>query len=100
MRPIDGTFGTYREIVERARGFEAIAAMKPWQPTLTGQAEPERLEGQRVSAAYFRALGVRPAIGSDFTDAEDLPAAPGARGVVVISHRLWQRRFGGDAAVV
>src|SRR5436853_4991310 len=48
------TFGTYRELVERSRSFDAIAVMRPWQPTMTGPAEPERLEGQRVSASYFR----------------------------------------------
>jgi hypothetical protein len=49
---------TYRELAERSRSFEAIAVMKPWQPTLTGPAEPERFEGQRVSASYFHALGI------------------------------------------
>jgi len=47
---VDQTFGTYRELVERARSFDAIAVIKPWQPTRTGPAQPERLEGQSVSA--------------------------------------------------
>src|SRR5262245_984461 len=94
---IDLTFGTYREIVQRSRAFDAIAAMKPWQPTLTGAAEPERLEGQRVSAPYFQTLGVRPATGRDFEAPDDRPdAAP----VVVISDGLWRRRFAGDPSVV
>src|SRR5215475_5848759 len=46
------TFGTYRELVMRSRSFEAIAVMRPWQPTMTGPAEAERLDGQRVSASY------------------------------------------------
>src|SRR6267142_1350739 len=50
------SFGTYREIAARSRSFEAIAVFKTWQPTITGAAEPERLDGQRVSASYFRAL--------------------------------------------
>jgi len=40
---LDVTFGTYREVSARARSFDALAVMKPWQPTLTGSAEPERL---------------------------------------------------------
>ena len=44
------TFHTYREVAERNHSFESLAVMKPWQPTLTGADEPERLEGQKVSA--------------------------------------------------
>ena len=95
--PADITFGTYRELVERSRSFEAIAAMKPWQPTLTGRAEPERLEGQRVSASYFRALGVRPALGRDFAAEDD---RPNAAQVVILSNGLWRRRFGADPSIV
>jgi hypothetical protein len=59
---VDGTFGTYRELVERSRSFEALAAIKPWQATLIGASEPVRLDGQRVSWSYFHALGVPPAL--------------------------------------
>src|SRR5688500_993490 len=52
-----GTFGTYRAMVERTRSFESLAVMRPWQPTVTGSDQPERLDGQRVSASYFRVLG-------------------------------------------
>ena len=71
--------------------------MKPWQPTLTGADQPERLEGQRVSASYFRVLGVAPAFGRDFDAADDRLNGPR---VVVISDALWRRRFGGDRGVV
>src|SRR3979411_3055603 len=40
--PQDVTFGTHLELTARARTFEAIAVMKPWQPTMVGEAEPER----------------------------------------------------------
>ena len=90
-------FGTYRELAERSRSFEAIAVLKVWQPTLTGGAEPERLEGQRVSAAYLRVLGVAPAFGRDFDASEDRPG--GAR-VALLSNALWRRHFGGDSAIV
>lgn len=95
--PIFVTFGTYRGILERSRSFDALAVMKPWQPTLTGPAEPERLEGQRVSAAYFRALGVLPAQGRDFQTADDQYRGPN---VVILSRRLWRRRFASDSNIV
>jgi predicted permease len=91
------SFGTFRELEARSHSFEAIAVMKPWQPTLTGPAEPERLEGQRVSAAYFRVLGVAPAVGHDFDPADDRLNGPN---VIVVSDALWKRRFAGDPAIV
>ena len=94
---VDVTFGTYREILARSRSFEALAVMRPWQPTVTGEGEPERLDGQRVSASYFRVLGVPPAFGRDFDDADDVPGAPN---VVLLGAGLWQRRFAGDSAII
>lgn len=93
----DGTFGMYRELAARARTFESIAVHRSWQPTMTGSAEPERLEGQRVSAGFFEVLGVAPALGRHFQDADDREGAPL---VVMLSDGLWRRRFGGDPAIV
>src|SRR5215813_6768441 len=93
----DVTFGTYREIVERSRSFDAIAVMKPWQPTLTGQAEPERLDGQCVSASYFQVLGISPALGQDFDSSDD--RLNGSK-VAILNNGLWQRRFGGDPTII
>jgi predicted permease len=64
---------------------------------LTGNGAPERLAGERVTANYFAALGVTPEIGRTFTEEED---APDAGGVAVVSHDFWQRRLGGDTAVL
>ena len=58
------TFGTFHGLAEGSRSFDAMAVMKPWQPTMVGTGQPERFEGQRVSAGYFRALGVLPARGT------------------------------------
>jgi hypothetical protein len=80
--PLDVTFGTYREVAERTRAFERLAVMRPWQPTVTGAAQPERIDGQRVTADYFRVLGVHPAIGRDFAASDDRPNGPR---VVIIS---------------
>ena len=90
-------FGTFYGLAERSRSFEALAAMKPWQPTMTGPAQPERFEGQCVSANYFRVLGIAPLLGRDFESSDDRPAA--AR-VAMLSYQLWQRRFGSEKSIV
>jgi putative ABC transport system permease protein len=96
-KQLNVTFGTYRELVERSRSFDALAVMKPWQPALTGTAQPERVDGQRVSASYFRVLGVSPTLGRDFQAADDEVRGPN---VVIISDALWKRSFNADGAIV
>src|SRR5580700_8322264 len=91
------TFATFRGLDERTRSFDALAAMKPWQPTMVGNDRPERFEGQRVSANYFRALGVSPTLGREFDAADDRHKGPN---VVVLSDKLWRRRFGSDRSIV
>ncbi|HEV8235335.1 MAG TPA: ABC transporter permease, partial [Gemmatimonadaceae bacterium] len=95
--PVDVTFGTYTELRARSRSFRTLAVLDRWQPSLTGTNEPERLQGQRVSASYFRTLGVAPALGRDFDEADD---QIGGQRVAIISDRLLQRRFGGDQSIV
>ncbi|MGH9833455.1 MAG: ABC transporter permease, partial [Blastocatellia bacterium] len=93
----EGTFGVYRAFVERSRSFESLAVMRSWQPTLTGATEPERLDGQRVSAGYFRTLRIAPVLGRDFLETDDQLNAPK---VAIISDGLWRRRFNSDPAMV
>jgi putative ABC transport system permease protein len=94
---IPQTFHTYQEVAERSRSFEAVAVMKAWQPTVIGADQPERIEGQQVSAGYFRALGVAPAMGRDFLPADDVSNGPK---VVILSNGLWRRRFGEDSTIL
>jgi putative ABC transport system permease protein len=94
---LETTFGTHRELAERARSLDAIAVLRSWQPTVIGPAEPERLDGQRVTPEYFRAFGVAPRLGRDFTAADDVPTAPN---VVILGDGLWRRRFGADPSVI
>jgi putative ABC transport system permease protein len=94
---LDVTFGTFREISERNRTLDSTAVMRAWQPTITGSEQPERLEGQRVSAKYFDVLAVLPIRGRTFTATEDLPNAPR---VAILSDRLWHRRFNGDPSII
>jgi putative ABC transport system permease protein len=90
-------FGNWRELTERNHSFEALAAYEAWQPVMVGGAQPERLNGQSVSASYLRVLDVAPWLGRDFLSAEDRYRGPK---VAIVSYRLWQRRFGGDRSLV
>src|SRR6476659_9876068 len=94
---IPQTFHTFRELTERSRAFETIAVMKPWQPTLTGATQPERLEGQKVSAGYFHTLGVAPALGRDFQASDDVLHGPK---VVILGNEAWRGHFGADSAII
>jgi putative ABC transport system permease protein len=91
------SFGAYRGLSDRTSSFAALAVMKTWQPTLTTTAEPERLQGQSVSADYFRVLGVTPLIGQDLNPADDRKSGPH---VTILSYGLWQRRYAGDRSIV
>ncbi|MDT7603415.1 MAG: hypothetical protein QOF61_1412 [Acidobacteriota bacterium] len=77
--------------------FAGVAAIAELSMNLTGAGEPERLDGRRVSASLFPILGVNPQLGRWFSPAED---QPGANHSVILSHALWQRRFGADAGIV
>ncbi len=94
---IPQTFHTFREVAERNRAFESVAVADAWQPTFTGAEQPERIDGQSVSADFFRTLGVAPAIGRDFQAADDLPNDPK---VLIMSNAAWRGRFGGDSAII
>jgi putative ABC transport system permease protein len=91
------SFGTYQELVHRSHSFESMSTFEPWQPAMTGAAQAERLDGQAVSAGFFGVLGVAPALGRDFQPSEDVLNGPK---VVIVSNRLWQRRFRSDPAVL
>src|ERR1700741_200031 len=72
------------------RVFSQMAAMDPYEAaSLTGQGEPERVSAMRVTANYFAILGVPPALGRAFAAGED---RSGSDRVVILSHRLWERR--------
>ncbi len=82
---------------QEAQSFTAMAARTGDGLTLTGHGEPRQLRASRVSASYFDVLGVPPALGRAFAAHED---QPGHDRVVILSHRLWQAAFGGDAALL
>ena len=77
--------------------FESSAAFEATAETLTGNGAPEWLTGLQTAPSLLHVLGLRPALGRDFQDAD---AAPGAPDVVLLSDALWHRRFGGDPGVI
>jgi putative ABC transport system permease protein len=81
----------------QAQSFEQIAAFKTKLADLSEQGEPERVGGVLVTANFFSLLGVQPMFGRVFSTDEE---QPGKNQVAIISHGLWQRRFGGDANII
>src|SRR5438552_593625 len=77
--------------------FERMAALRDARLNLIEAGEPEELRGQAVSANLFPMLGVNAMLGRTFSPEEDLPDRPP---VVLLSQRLWERRFGGDSNIV
>lgn len=96
--PLPLAYGTYSEVARRSRSFERLAVADRWQPALvTAGADPARLDGDRVTADYFRVLGVAPAVGRDFEAADDRPNGPN---VAIVSSSLATRRFGSAGAIL
>jgi predicted permease len=87
-----------RDLSRSNRSFSGLLAFHDAVMTLTGGDVPERVDGTMASANYFEVLGVRPVLGRGFLPSED--GAAGSAPVVVISHALWQNRFGGDPRVI
>ena len=75
-----------------------MAAWSTGQANLTGNGDPERVGAGQVTANIFQALGAVPMLGRGFREGED--ATGDGAAVVLLGHGLWQRRFGGDPALV
>src|SRR6185369_7086461 len=91
------TVANYLDLKNQNQTFEQLALYRWWSPNLTGVEPPERLQGFQVTANLFDALGVKPIMGRNFTEEEN---QPGKDAVVIITHSLWQRRFGGDPEIL
>ena len=81
---------------QRNKAFE-IAGYTGGGGIMTGRGEPERVFSPRATANFFSVLGVDPVIGRTFQPGED---KPGTQRVTVLTYGMWQRRFGGDAAIL
>jgi ABC-type antimicrobial peptide transport system permease subunit len=91
------TYASFVDLGEQTESLERIAASRFWSDILTEGAEPEQVFSMQVSANFFPALGVSPALGRVFLPEED---QRGRDNVVIISHRLWERRYGGDPSLI
>ena len=85
------------EYRERTRAFADVAAYTTGAVNLSEGTQPERVNAVFATANMFGVLGVPPRLGRAFTAEQDLP---NAEPVVVLSHELWQRTFGGDPSAV
>jgi putative ABC transport system permease protein len=90
----DGEVNDYRR---QNHTLEAVGAWDDGQVNLTGNGDPERVAYANVTANLFSVLGTAPLLGRAFTPEEDVPNGPD---VVIISFGLWQRRYGGDSAIL
>jgi putative ABC transport system permease protein len=91
----DNSGAGYRDFLdwrEQNTVFDEMAIL-PWigAYTLTGEGEPQRINGGQPTAGFFRVLGIQPVLGRFFTPEEDKPGGPR---VAVISYQSWQHRFG------
>jgi predicted permease len=87
----------YRDWQRMNGSFAAMGALVPQSANLVGQGDPQRIEGDGVSASLFPLLGVQPAMGHLFTESDDRDGAPGT---VLLSWSMWQTQFGGDAGIL
>jgi putative ABC transport system permease protein len=89
---------TFADLRDQNVTLESTAALAGWSATLTGDGkDAELVVGARVTWQYFRTVGLTPAIGRDFEQAEDYPERSR---VVIISDSLWRRRYGADPNIV
>lgn len=97
VHPLD-----FRDYREKSRLFEEFAAasganVAGLAGVLTGEGEPEQVTLSPVTSNFFSFLGVDPLLGRHFTAAEEVPQGPQ---VAIISHALWQRKYGGDTEII
>jgi putative ABC transport system permease protein len=88
----------YADIRDQSTSLEGIGAFLTRNFTVSTDADADRLLGVSVTPDLFSTLGVEPMVGRTFTP--DDAAAPGLESVVILSHGLWQRRFGADPSIV
>jgi len=94
----DVSYLNFTDWRSQSMSFESMAVQRGQESfNFTGSGEPERLQGQIVSADFLSTLGIRPFRGRDFLPGED---RPGAVPVAIVSYGFWQRRFGADESIL
>jgi predicted permease len=92
LNPLD-----LRDIRARNHAFGCIAAITRKDRQLSGDLQPERLSGFRITAGYFRVLGIPLALGREFTTDDELP---GRGNIAILSNRIWRSRFTADLRII
>ncbi len=92
------SYPDYVDFRDQSDAFAGLAAYEETVLNLSGPDAAERVRGAYVTGNYFDVLGVGARVGRTLHATDDV--TPGAHPVVVISHGLWQRRFGADPAIV
>jgi putative ABC transport system permease protein len=87
----------FTDVMHAATSFENAAAANTGRVILTGEGEPSRLQEADVSASLFNVLRARPELGRTFNADEN---TPGKTDVAILSHALWEQRFGSDPKVI
>ncbi len=89
--------GIFHQYLTESQAYEAMGLFLPQERTLTEDGDAERVRGISSTPDLFKVMGVTPLLGRTY-DAEE--AAEGGSSVVVLSHALWQRRYGGDRSLL
>ena len=99
QKHVEVSFGDMEDWRKQSQIFEdvALASSVNLDFPLLGDGEPQQVDGTTVSGAFFRVLGARPAVGRLLNEEDDRAGAPLR---LVISHRLWRTRYGGEPGVV
>lgn len=87
----------YLDWKEQSSVFETMAAGTEGSENLTGIGDPQRVTAVPISAGFFEMLGTTPSLGRPFRSDED---QPGHNKVVILTHGLWQERFGSDPDII
>lgn len=93
----DSSPANFLSLREETRTLRGLALYHSAEWNLTGEGEPERIDGIVASSEYFRTIGVAPYRGRFFGPDENVP---GQAAVAVLSYELWQRRFAGDEGIL
>lgn len=90
-------YPNYLDWRREAASFSGMGAMRTGDFNLTGEGEPEQVDGAYVTPSLMQTLGVSPLLGRLFSEEE---GRQGAGCTVLLAHRFWQRRFGASTGLV
>lgn len=94
---VPASYANFDEWARQAKSFEDIAGFESVNLNRTGDGDPERIDGARVSPNFFQLFSVNPAIG---TTLASVKSDPGNAHIAMLSNAYWQKRFGGSRSVI